>query len=152
MIRFKMKELFTVDSPEEKRSVLSFIQSWAGILYITITDEAGRNLLQNAKMWPMLTDISKQIRMRMVDSSHIKASQTQWKDYTTAIFRNEQLQALGDNGEIILIGHSTSQMGKKEFSEYIEFLFMFGANRGIVWIHKIPDEYQEYASKYEKPL
>ena len=143
-----MKQLFTIHNDEDKRRVLAFLQSWVGIVYITITDDAGRSLLQNAKMWPMLTDISKQISMKMKGGWYLKATPAQWKDYTTAIFRNEQLQAEGDNGEVILIGHSTSEMKKKDFSDFIEFLFMFGANRGIVWTHKIPDEYQQYASKY----
>jgi AAA+ ATPase superfamily predicted ATPase len=145
-----MKQIFQIHADEDKRRVLSFIQAWAGILYITITDSAGRTLDQNAKMWPMLTDISKQILMKMVDGSRIKATPEQWKDYTTAIFHNEQLQAEGENGEVILIGRSTSIMNKKDFSEFIEFLFMFGASRGVVWTHKIPDEYQQYASKHQR--
>lgn len=85
----------------------------------------------------------------MFDGQELKASQEDWKDYLTAIFYKEQKIAMGENGEAILIGRSTSKMSKKVFSELIECIYAFGSNRNVAWSDPIPSEYQEYAN-YKK--
>ena len=125
--------------------------SWAGghgyPLYVTITKDNKRNTAQNRLLWSLLSDISKQVTMQMMDGQKLKASQEDWKDFLSAIFYKEQKIAMGENGEAILIGRSTSRMRKKEFSEFIECILAFGANRGVVWTEKIPDEYQQWAEQ-----
>lgn len=144
-----MKQIFTILTDDDKRRALRFIQSWSGALYLTATDESPRTLAQNRLLWSVLTDIAHQIEMPMFDGSWLKASQEEWKDYLTAVFFKEQKIALGENGEAILIGRSTSKMKKKEFSELIEFIYAFGSTRGVVWVDPVPDEYADYA-RYRK--
>jgi hypothetical protein len=140
-----MKQIFTIITEDDKRRALRFIQSWSCALYLTCTDESPRSLAQNRLLWSVLTDISNQIVMPMFDGSQLKASPEEWKDYLSAVFFKEQKIALGENGEAILIGRSTSKMKKKEFSELIEFIYAFGSVRNVVWIDPIPDEYADYA-------
>ena len=115
-------------------------------IYITVTKENKRNTAQNRLLWSLLSDISKQVTMQMMDGQKLKASQEDWKDFLSAVFYKEQKIAMGENGEAILIGRSTSRMRKKEFSEFIECILAFGSQRDVKWTDSIPEEYQQWAN------
>jgi hypothetical protein len=112
---------------------------------ITIDDEPTRTTEQNAKLWPMLSDISEQVKMQMLNQQLMQATPEQWKQFLTALHDSERKIAIGENGEMIVLAKSTSKMGKKEFSSLIEFIYMFGANRGVEWSEPLPAEYMEWA-------
>lgn len=141
-----MKRLFEITNDVGRSHVMRWLQEHEYPIYITATNESKRNTAQNRLLWSVLTDISRQVRMRMFDGQELKASQEDWKDYLTAVFYKEQKVAQGENGEAILIGRSTSRMRKKEFSEFIECIYAFGANRGVIWTDSIPAEYEKWAN------
>ena len=39
----------------------------------------------------------------------------------------------GLDGGFVVLGQRTSQMGKREFSDLIELIYAFGAEKGVVW-------------------
>lgn len=95
-----------------------------------------RNLDQNAKLWAMLRDVSKQ-----VEWYGQKLRDEDWKHIFSAAVLN--LKAVpGLNGEVVVLGQSTSRMNKKQFSDLIECIYSFGAERGVVWSEPVPEEYQ----------
>jgi len=63
----------------------------------------------------------------------VKMTAEEWKDVITAAFQNETARlAMGLDGGVVMLGLRTSQMGKKRFSEWMEFLKATAALRGVV--------------------
>lgn len=93
-----------------------------------------RNLIQNAKLWAVLTDLATQ-----VDWHGNRLAAEEWKDLLTAGLKRQKVVP-GTDGGFVAIGARTSQMSKADMSELIECAIAFGAQRGVVWSDK---EYQE---------
>lgn len=93
-----------------------------------------RTLQQNAKMWAMLTDISKQVEW-LVDGKFQKLSPEDWKDILSAGLKKHQRVAQGIFGGFVMLGERTSKMSIAEMSDVIELCYMFGAEREppVIW-------------------
>ena len=85
-----------------------------------------RSLDQNAMLWSLLSQISKQ-----VDWYGQKLSSEDWKDVLTASMRRTRVVPGIDAGTFVPLGMRTSQMTKDELSDLIELTIAFGAGRGI---------------------
>ena len=90
--------------------------------------DATRTLEQNAKMWPMLEDISKQ-----VEWYKNWLSREEWKDFFSAIILKQKVVPNMEGTGFIAVGGRTSKMSKKMFSEMIELIYAFGSEHGVVW-------------------
>ena len=77
---------------------------------------------QNRKLWPVLRDMSRQATI-----GGQKLSEEVWKHVLSAEFKHQMLMT-GLNGALVVIPMSTSKMPKKEFSDYLEFIFSVGAD------------------------
>ena len=84
-----------------------------------------RSLEQNAMMWPLLEDISKQ-----VDWYGNKLTKEEWKDVFTAGLKNQKVVP-GIDGGFVVVGSSTSKMDKKTFSDLMELILAFGAQKEV---------------------
>lgn len=95
---------------------------------------AKRSLDQNAAMWPILEAFARQITWP-VNGVQEALTAEEWKDILTAAFRAETYQprvAPGlYGGGMVLLGQRTSRFGKREFSEWLEFLHAVAAERGV---------------------
>lgn len=90
-----------------------------------------RTQLQNRLMWPLLTEFSKQT-LWPVDGRMVQMSPDDWKDVLSAGFKGESVRlAMGLNGGVVLLGQRTSKFTKKEFSDWIEFLYATAADRDV---------------------
>ena len=85
-----------------------------------------RSTDQNALMWSLLTQISKQLEW-----CGKKRSPDDWKDLTTAALRSAEFVPGITPGTVVPLGMRTSQMSSAEISELIESLYAFGAERGV---------------------
>ncbi len=85
-----------------------------------------RSTDQNALMWSLLTQISKQIEW-----CGKKRSPDDWKDLCTAALRHAEFVPGITPGTVVPLGMRTSQMTSAEISELIESLYCFGAERGV---------------------
>jgi hypothetical protein len=91
-----------------------------------------RNLEQNAAQWPILEAFSQQLKWP-VNGQMVDMSAEEWKDLLSAAFRKEQARiAMGLDGGVVMLGQRTSKFGKKEFSDWLEFLHATAADRGVV--------------------
>lgn len=86
-----------------------------------------RTLEQNALMWALLTDLSKQVNWYGQF-----LTQDEWKDVMSASLKKQKVVP-GVDGGFVVIGARTSQMGKKEMSDLCELISAFGAEQGVVW-------------------
>jgi hypothetical protein len=89
--------------------------------------EATRTNDQNAKLWPMLDEISQQ-----VDWYGQNLTKEEWKDIFSAALK-KQKAVPGLDGGFVVCGQSTSKMGKREFSDLIELINSFAAERGVIF-------------------
>lgn len=95
--------------------------------YVVTIAEPTRNLEQNARLWASLNELAEQ-----VDWYGNKLTAEEWKTVLTAALRKEKVVP-GINGGFVVLGQSTSKMSKREFSDLLELLYSFGAERGVVF-------------------
>lgn len=90
--------------------------------------EPTRNLEQNARMWAMLTDVSRQ-----VDWYGKRLSPEDWKHVFTSSLRKLEVVPNLDGTGFVALGMSTSSMTVREMRDLIELMFAFGAEKGVRW-------------------
>lgn len=95
-----------------------------------------RSLEANAKMWAMLTDISKQVKWP-INGVMETLSPEDWKDVLSASLSQENRIAQGVRGGFVMLGKRTSKMGIREMSDLIEFMNAFGAEQNVVWSERV---------------
>ena len=98
-----------------------------------------RSKEQNRKLWPMLSDVANQIEWYGQ-----KLTKEEWKDVFTAGM-HQQKCVPGIGGGVVFFGFRTSKMNKKQFSDLIEFIYAFGAERGVEWSEQAIEMYKEAA-------
>jgi hypothetical protein len=91
--------------------------------------EAKRSTEQNARMWAMLTDISKQVKH-------------QGRVYSPEDWKCLHMHALGhevrflpslDGQSFVPIGYRSSELSKGEMTDLIELMFQWGAEHGVTF-------------------
>ena len=87
--------------------------------------ERTRTLDQNAALWPLLGEISRQ-----VDWYGQRLSEEEWKDVFSAALKKQKVVP-GLDGGFVVCGQRTSKMGKREFSDLLELINAFAAERGV---------------------
>lgn len=87
--------------------------------------EPTRSLVQNARLWAMLTDVAKQVEWyrRML-------SEDDWKNIFTAALKKHEVVP-GIDGGFVMLGTSTSKMSIKTMCDMQELIAAFGAERGV---------------------
>jgi hypothetical protein len=93
--------------------------------YVVEVKPKTRTLDQNAKLWALLTDLSEQVNWHGQ-----KLTPDEWKIVMTASIRRQRVLP-GIDGGFVAIGESTSKMTVKEFSDLVELIHAFGAERGV---------------------
>ena len=111
-----------------------------GCVVLTLGRETRSNL-QNSKLWALLDDLAAQ-----VNYCGKLRSREAWKDICTVAWKEEtELVMSLDNTKLIAVGLSTSTLSKKNFAEFIEVIYVTGANYNVVWSDKancVIDEYK----------
>jgi hypothetical protein len=126
------RQRFTLWEPVQAHKVIT-LQLWpllksmlmAGRRVVVEIKPETRTLAQNARLWAMLTDVSKQ-----VDWYGRKLSQEEWKHVFTASLSKQDVVP-GIDGGFVVLGKSTSKMTKPEMSELQQLIEVFGAQQGV---------------------
>ena len=84
-----------------------------------------RSLEQNARLWAMLDEISKQ-----VDWYGRKLTAEEWKHVFSASLKKQDVVP-GLDGGFVVLGLSTSKMTKAEMCDLQTLMEAFGAERGV---------------------
>lgn len=119
------REIIQIKGNDDRQKVIR----WAKGVTIGSTVEfraPRRSNDQNALMWSLLTQISKQ-----VEWFGKKRSPEDWKDLATAALRGAEFVPGITPGTVVPLGMRTSQMTSAEISELIESLYAFGAERDV---------------------
>jgi hypothetical protein len=108
------------------REILAVPEGW-----VVRIGEPNRSLEQNAAQWPILEAFAKQLQWP-VNGMLQQITAEDWKDILTAAFRQAQPRvAQGLDGGMVLLGQRTREFGKREFSDWLEFLNATAADRGV---------------------
>ena len=82
-------------------------------------------------MWPILQAFADQLQWP-INGRMEQITPDEWKDILTAAFKRETVRvAMGLDGGMVMLGARTSKMGKREFSEWLDFLHATAAARGV---------------------
>lgn len=82
---------------------------------------------QNARLWAMLTDVSRQVNWYGQ-----KLTPEEWKHVMSASLKKQKVVP-GLDGGFVVMGQSTSVMGVREMCELQELISAFGAEREVVF-------------------
>ena len=89
--------------------------------------EAGRTLSQNAKMWAMLSDVSR------ANPNDLRWGTDVWKAAFMQACGHEVLWQPGLSGEPFPVGYRTSRMNKTQMAELITCIQEYGDRHGVQW-------------------
>lgn len=106
-----------------------------------------RTLEQNAKLWAMLGDISRQVEWP-VNGVMQRLDSEDWKSLMTAAARQEIRMAQGINGGVVMLGESTRRMTVAELGDVIECMYVFGAEKCVTWSEpkgQMPEQWEAAA-------
>jgi hypothetical protein len=126
------RQRFTLWEPVQAHKVIT-LQLWpllksmlmAGQRVVVEIKPETRTLAQNARLWAMLTDVSKQVNWY-----GRKLSEEEWKHVFTASLAKQDVVP-GIDGGFVVLGKSTSKMTKPEMSELQQLIEAFGAQQGV---------------------
>lgn len=93
-------------------------------MVVTIKPET-RSREQNARMWAMLADVSRQ-----VDWHGQKLAPEEWKDVFSASLK-KQRAVPGIDGGFVILGRRTSKMTRAEMCDLMTLMEAFGAEYGV---------------------
>ena len=126
-----MKRIWKLTGEVAKKAACREVLSAPEGHVVTIA-EPNRTLDQNAAQWPILESFAQQLDWP-INGVLSKITADDWKDILTCAFRNEQPRvAMGLSGGMVLLGQRTSKFGKREFSDWMEFLWATANERGVV--------------------
>lgn len=122
-----MKQTFILQaSPHPSRARAAEALRTAPDGWKVVISEQTRTLDQNSRLWPSLTEISEQ-----VEWYGRKLSPEDWKHiFTSSLKKLEVVPNLEGTG-FVALGLSTSRMTKRELSDLLDFVYAFGAERGV---------------------
>ena len=102
--------------------------------YVVRVSEPTRSLDQNAKMWPMLADISR------AEPKGWKLTDNDWKAILMHACGWEVQFLDGLDGRPFPKGFRSSHMTVRQMADLITFVGAYGDERGVAWSEPHPDE------------
>lgn len=122
-----MSQTVILSSPYNRRLAHTLVER-APVGAVVQVKAASRTNDQNARMWAMLSDIS-----RAKPLGRIHNAET-WKAIMMEMagFKPKFVPSI-DGNSVIVTGYKSSRLTKQEFSDLIEAMYAFGAEHGVVW-------------------
>ena len=121
-----MKQKYTLAHATARQRAIDAVRAAPDGMVVEIRAKT-RSLDANAKMWAMLTDLSRQLKWCDRD-----LSPADWKCLMTAhLKRHETVPGL--DGGFVVLGAYTSQMTVRDMSDLIELMFAFGEENDVEW-------------------
>lgn len=127
------KRVFKLVHTTARRLAVEAVQNAPDGWCVTVS-EPTRSLEQNAAQWPYLAGFAQQKQL-CINGSMQWVTDDDWKDVLTACWNGEMRMAAFD-GKVIMLPQRTSTMGKRVFSEWLEFLIAMAAQSGVTPVYK----------------
>ena len=124
------KRLYRLVHAEARRRAATDCHTAPDGFVVTVAAPS-RTLDQNAAQWPLLQAFADQLQWP-INGRMEWLLKEDWKDLLTAAFKQETARvAPGLDGGMVLLGQRTSKFGKKQFSDWLEFLNATAAARDV---------------------
>lgn len=128
-----MKQTFRLVTDTARLMAVRAVQT-APDGYVVTVSEPTRSLEANAAQWPYL-EAWAQGKEICINGKMAKGTSDDWKDIHTALYNGETRMAVHD-GKVIMLPQRTSKMGKKVFSDWMEYLVAVTAQAGLEPVYK----------------
>ena len=128
-----MKQTFIIAHDTARANAVRAVQNAPDGDVVTIS-EPSRTLEQNAAQWPYLEGFAQQKQL-CINGVMQRVTNDDWKDVLTGCYHGETRMAAFD-GKVIMLPQRTSKMGKKVFSDWLEFLVAMAAQSGVEPVYK----------------
>lgn len=119
------RKTFVLAHAEARRRVGEFAQTAPDGWHVTFKPPT-RSLDANARMWAMLTEVSRQVVWH-----GRKLSPEDWKHMFTATLKRLDVVPNLDGTGFVALGMHTSTMTIRQMSDLMELIAAFGAERGV---------------------
>lgn len=135
-----MKQTIFLVGPTQKQYAKQCIDA-APADYVVEIRKKTRSLEQNARLWAMLTDISRQVEWygRMLKPED-------WKHVFSAALKKQEAVA-GLDGGFVVLGQPTRNMTIQEMKNLMDLMSAFGDERGVKWSEPERQD-DEYMRRY----
>lgn len=130
-----MKQIFRLVHDQARAGACQAIKTAPDGFICKIT-EPTRSLDQNAAQWPYLAGFAAQKQL-CINGVMQQVTDDDWKDVLTGCWQGETRMAAFD-GKVIMLPQRTSRLGKRAFSDWMEFLVAMAAQSGVEPIYKTP--------------
>jgi hypothetical protein len=115
------------------RALLSLwadVKPWllAGHALDVVVRPERRSTAQNARMWAMLNDVSRDVVWHGRN-----LTPEEWKHVFTAALTKQDVVPGIDGTGFVVLGKSTSAMSVREVSDLIDLIDAFGSERSVAW-------------------
>ena len=127
------KRVFKLVHTTARRLASEAVQTAPDGFCVTVS-EPTRTLEQNAAQWPYLEGFAQQKQL-CINGVMQRVTNDDWKDVLTGCYHGETRMAAFD-GKVIMLPQRTSKMGKKVFSDWLEFLVAMAAQSGVEPVYK----------------
>lgn len=116
--------------PEQRHLAKSLVDR-APVDAVVNIKEAGRTLDQNAKMWAMLSDVSRAKPQGRCHTPEV------WKTLFMHACGHEVQFETGLDGKPFPTGFRSSRLTKSQMIDLIEFIYQYGAHHKILWSDEV---------------
>lgn len=125
-----MKQTFILVHQQARERAVEAVKT-APYGFSVVVGEGTRSLEQNAAQWPVLQAFADQLQWP-INGRLEWMTPEEWKDVLTAAFRKETARiAMGLDGGVVMLGQRTSKFGKREFSDWLDFLHATAVARDV---------------------
>ena len=118
-----MKQTYILAHATARQRALDAVRNAPEGFCVTVA-EPSRNLEQNAALWAILSEVSKHVVWH-----GRKLSPEDWKHVFTASLKRMDVVPNLEGTGFVALGLSTSKMSKREFSDLLELIAAFAAER-----------------------
>ena len=117
--------------PAQRQLARDYIDRAPVNAVVTIREEA-RNLDQNARLWAMLSDVSRAIPEGRRHTPEV------WKCVFMQALGHESRFEMGLDNRPFPIGFSSSKLSKRDFADLITMVQEYGDRMGVSWSEPMP--------------
>ncbi len=127
-----MKQVYVLlPAPHPARQLARMALEAAPDGMVVTIQEPTRSLAQNAMIQPLIREFAKKAGPVMVNNVLTTLDADDWRPILASAFKKETGRLVEFDGNLIMLGARTRDMGKKEASEFVEFIHAAAASRGF---------------------
>lgn len=127
-----MKKVFVLlPAPHPARQLARMALEAAPDGMVVTIQEPTRSLATNALFQCLIREFAKKAGPVMVNNELTTLDADDWRPILVSAFKKETGRLVEFDGSLIMLGGRTRDMGKKEASEFVEFIHAAAAQRGF---------------------